>query len=1258
MKHHITTYTRTILLMAVILLIPSQLWAYKEAYVQYADDTLTFRYDENRASYDNTYSLPAAGVSPEWLSRQGFIKKVVFSEDFKDAHPERCAKWFYGMKNLTEIQGMEYLCTDSANDMSQMFYGCQALTTIDLSHFCTESVTTMTYMFFECKSLTELDVTSFNTEQVEDMSYMFSDCAKLTELDLSSFNTPKVTNMDGMFIRDYALTQISVSDLFAIDQVTSSKDMFFGCIKLPSYDRNCFDKTKAPDYLTYLAAQPWAEYQDATKTLTFRYDNTRRSAIATGKYELPVAAAKPGWWANKRDVTKVVFSEAFKDARPKNCAKWFYLMDNLTEIQNIEYLCTDSVTDMSDMFNYCSKLTELDLSYFSTQMVTDMSSMFCNAGNLTNIYVSDIFVLDQVTHSEQMFFNCIHLPSYKSNEPADKTKAPIYLTYLKPWVEYQADTKTLTFHNDHMQNTVKATAKYELPAAGKDPGWLERKGDVTKVVFCENFKSARPERCTKWFYQMTALTDITGLEYLNTSEANDMSRMFGECSSLTSLDLRSFHTDSVTTMTHMFDGCSSLTEVDLSSFHTEKVDDMSSMFGKCSSLTALDVSSLNTANVRNMASMFSECSSLTAIDLSTFNTSEVQDMNLMFYKCSSLTELDLSSFHTEKVKDMYGMFWRCYGLTALDLSAFNTAEVQDMRYMFNACTHLTTLGLSSFNTENVTSMYAMFSYCYKLPKLDVSSFNTGKVTDMGYMFTGCYKLTELDLSSFNTEKVTSMYAMFSYCYELPKLDLSSLCTANVQDMAYMFYQCYQLSELDLSSFSTANVKDMAYMFYECYQLTELDLSSFCTDSVSRMTEMFSSCTHLKKLDLSSFSTEKVDNMNGMFWECNSLTALDLSSFNTANVKDMSFMFSGCSSLTSIDLSSFNTEKVDTMYGMFYYCNSLTELDLSSFNTANVKDMRHMFDMGSNGSRLKKIYVSPQFVTSNKDDWYVYMFNGCTAIPNFDAQYVGKEKAHYNETEGGYLTLRRHFSVGEARYNVDGYLIPMCYTDVDFTDGEAYSAPCAFTFSPGNTASYTRTTSSHWATLCLPFAFDPDNSTARFYRVESYTDGTIAVRSLYGTVVAGTPVLAYISGGELSVSATGAAVVTEAKQLSCLKGVFTQTEVADEDYIIANDHFWNAGWLKSSEGSSAQHVYVAPYRAYLTLNFAAGAKPNSISINLGETDGIDCIDTSDLATFLDGAELYDLQGRRLSAPQRGVMIVRKGGVSRKVVIKGSQVPQGL
>ena len=176
---------------------------------------------------------------------------------------------------------------------------------------------------------------------------------------------------------------------------------------------------------------------------------------------------------------------------------------------------------------------------------------------------------------------------------------------------------------------------------------------------------------------------------------------------------------------------------------------------------------------------------------------------------------------------------------------------------------------------------------------------------------------------------------------------------------------------------------------------------------------------------------------------------------------------------------------------------------------------------------------------------------------------------------------------------------------------------------------------------------------------SYTDGNIAVTALTGEIAAGTPVLAYIAdGNELSITATGAAAVSEAKQLSQLKGAFAQTEVADDEYIIANDHFWNASWLKQNNGD-VKNVFVAPYRASLTLTSTAGAKPNSISDDAAVTDRLVSLRPgTDLAAFLDGAELYDLQGRRLTAPKSGVMIVRKGGVSRKVVIKGSQAPQGL
>ena len=62
-------------------------------------------------------------------------------------------------------------------------------------------------------------------------------------------------------------------------------------------------------------------------------------------------------------------------------------------------------------------------------------------------------------------------------------------------------------------------------------------------------------------------TEITSIKKwkIDTSNVTDMNYMFGECYSLTSLDLSSFNTSNVTDMYNMFDGCSALTSLTLSS---------------------------------------------------------------------------------------------------------------------------------------------------------------------------------------------------------------------------------------------------------------------------------------------------------------------------------------------------------------------------------------------------------------------------------------------------------------------------------------------------------------------------------------------------------------------------------------------------------------------------------------------------------------------------------------------------------------------
>ncbi len=87
---------------------------------------------------------------------------------------------------------------NGVTNMGRMFWLCENLTSLDLSHFDTSSVTDMNNMFYYCRSLTSLDLSGWNTSNVTDMTYMFMDCFSLTSLDLSGWDMSKVIDMGGM----------------------------------------------------------------------------------------------------------------------------------------------------------------------------------------------------------------------------------------------------------------------------------------------------------------------------------------------------------------------------------------------------------------------------------------------------------------------------------------------------------------------------------------------------------------------------------------------------------------------------------------------------------------------------------------------------------------------------------------------------------------------------------------------------------------------------------------------------------------------------------------------------------------------------------------------------------------------------------------------------------------------------------------------------------------------------------------------------
>ena len=538
------------------------------------------------------------------------------------------------------------------------------------------------------------------------------------------------------------------------------------------------------------------------------------------------------------------------------------------------------------------------------------------------------------------------------------------------------------------------------------------------------------------------------------------------------------------------------------------------------------------------------------------------------------------------------------------------------------------------------------------------SFAEARPTTCAYWFGSCKKLKNIEGIEFlNTEEVKNMGGMFYECICLENLDLSKFDTKKVTNMRNMFYNCQKLKTLDLSSFETDMVTNMESMFYNCILLNTLKLTNkFNTQKVEDMCSMFNSCKELKTINLSGFDTQNVEDMRYMFNLCKSLESLDLSNFNTQKVTLMNNMFNECLQLTSLDLSNFDTQKVTDMRNMFFYCTGLKTVDISNFNTQAVKNMDSMFGYCTN---LATIYVGEIFVTTNVSSSN-NMFYNCQllkgALPEYKANKTNHKFANYKT---GYFSKlvgkngeEKIGAVGEAlaAYNL------ALDDDKDFVAYEPFAAKAA---------SYSRTintgkTGTTWATLCLPFEVSLDGQNFRAFKLLSANDGTntIELEELKTIIPAGTPVIFKMNDGETQLNFTVAnkEIAKEVKTAATadgnyqLQGLYTQKEFSkDTDancYIVKGNKLMNPA--KLLENTKVTKVASKPFRAYMVDNSSApagGAKMFSI----GFDDSITTIDTINTIAN-DKAEYYDLQGKRLNEPQKGINIVKRGGKTMKVIIK--------
>ena len=547
-------------------------------------------------------------------------------------------------------------------------------------------------------------------------------------------------------------------------------------------------------------------------------------------------------------------------------------------------------------------------------------------------------------------------------------------------------------------------------------------------------------------------------------------------------------------------------------------------------------------------------------------------------------------------------------------ASFANARPTSCYKWFYDCTNLTTIeGIEYLNTENVTNMGWMFSNCEALTILDVSNFDTKNVTNMRYMFSICFALTTLDVSNFDTQNVTNMSNMFSDCSALTTLDLSNFDTKNVTDMSWMFsFDTALITIYASDKFVTTACEKGQNMFKDCTNLVgavpydenkrgkEMAncTTGYFTDKASKVVEsyaVFDEATntltfkHDTKKPAGAFALNEGENLPGWYkFDDNN------HSHNANIIKKVIFD------------TSFANARPTSCYNWFYGCTDLTTIEgIEYLNTENVTNMSWMF---SECSTLTTLDLS-NFDTKNVMEMS-YMFGSCTKLKTLDVSSFNTQNVTDMNWMFSYCSVLTTLDLS----NFDTKNV----TDMNgmFSNCSALTTLDLSSFETQNVTDMSRMFKDCSALTTLDVSnFDTQNVTD--------------MSRMFNDCSALTT---------LDVSNFETQNVTDMsrmfKSCSALTTIYASdkfvTTACEEDENMFADCTNLVGDIPYDENKVGKEM--ANYtNGYFTDKAATGIDAPTVS--------------DDTA-----AEYYDLQGRRLNAPQKGVNIVKGGKKTTKMLVK--------
>lgn len=443
-----------------------------------------------------------------------------------------------------------------------------------------------------------------------------------------------------------------------------------------------------------------------------------------------------------------------------------------------------------------------------------------------------------------------------------------------------------------------------------------------------------------------------------------------------------------------------------------------------------------------------------------------------------------------------------------------------------------------------------------------------------------------------------------------------------------FKDCLLSGNLDIA-YNVTEIGD--YAFSGCTGLTKLSLTS----SLQRIgANAFSGCKNLNcELAIPSTVTEIGD---GAFKECSNLSGtLTL----PANLKKIgSKTFQNCNSFT----------------GTLVIPNSVSEIgqeafsDCSRFTGLSLPNNLRKIEFGA-FARCTSL-IGRLSIPETVKEIGSYAFYNCT---NFTGDFILPSALESIGTDAFANTQDKNRLVFQSlpKGMQNGYHDCKMRRYVNLSDA-SYVSDDAYAYLDG--ASYVRTMTNTWGSLVLPYEMLlPSDAPYSVFTIEKMTNDEVVLKRCTFKLMPGVAYIVRRDGEEKTLTFSPDRSVEirmkmQPAEVGNLKfsGTYQAKEVTD-GYILAQDRFWNVAKLKAA-APETQAVMVGPFRSWLE-GTTANTSP-SLSMRIGDsTTGIDNVAPLEMLNAND-AEYYDLNGKRLDAPMKGVNIVKRGNKTMKVIIK--------